>query len=97
MHLINAQTRDLETYIGNIPQYSILSHRWRDEELTYQTFRTSDKGVNLQGFAKIAAVCDLSLKRGIKYTWVDTCCIDKTSSAEYIESINSMFEWYEKA
>ncbi|KAH8156519.1 hypothetical protein CIB48_g11729 [Xylaria polymorpha] len=32
-----------------------------------------------------------------EFVWVDTCCIDKTSSAELTESINSMFRWYEKA
>jgi hypothetical protein len=26
--------------------------------------------------------------------WIDTCCIDKTSSAELSEAINSMFDWY---
>jgi hypothetical protein len=26
--------------------------------------------------------------------WIDTCCIDKTSSAELSEAINSMFKWY---
>ena len=30
----------------------------------------------------------------IKYLWVDTCCIDKTSSAELSEAINSMYSWY---
>lgn len=29
--------------------------------------------------------------------WVDTCCIDKSSSAELSEAINSMFAWYRKA
>jgi hypothetical protein len=28
------------------------------------------------------------------WAWVDTCCIDKTSSAELSEAINSMFKWY---
>ncbi|KAK4209716.1 hypothetical protein QBC37DRAFT_449800 [Rhypophila decipiens] len=31
---------------------------------------------------------------GLKYVWIDTCCIDKTSSAELSEAINSMFSWY---
>ncbi|KAJ1322901.1 HET domain-containing protein [Microdochium nivale] len=98
MYLINAETRRLEYHIGSsIPPYSILSHRWRDEEVDHQTFQTPDKGAHLQGFAKIAAACEQSIKQSIKYTWVDTCCIDKTSSAELTESINSMFEWYEKA
>ncbi|KAH8600210.1 hypothetical protein B0O99DRAFT_649524 [Bisporella sp. PMI_857] len=39
-------------------------------------------------------------ERGVtvyKYFWVDTCCIDKSSSAELSEAINSMFCWYQKA
>jgi hypothetical protein len=31
------------------------------------------------------------------YVWIDTCCIDKTSSAEFTEAINSMYRWYQKA
>jgi hypothetical protein len=38
--------------------------------------------------------CEQAKREGLKYVWVDTCCIDKTSSAELSESINSMFEWY---
>lgn len=34
---------------------------------------------------------------GFQYAWIDTCCIDKDSSAELSESINSMYKWYEKA
>lgn len=28
---------------------------------------------------------------------IDTCCIDKSSSAELTEAINSMFKWYKRA
>ena len=31
------------------------------------------------------------------YIWIDTCCIDKSSSAELSEAINSMYRWYEKS
>lgn len=31
------------------------------------------------------------------YVWVDTCCINKESSAELSEAINSMYSWYERA
>jgi hypothetical protein len=27
--------------------------------------------------------------------WIDTCCIDKRSSAELSEAIDSMYRWYE--
>jgi len=32
-----------------------------------------------------------------QYAWVDTCCIDKASSVEFTESINSMCQWHEEA
>ncbi|KAK0649253.1 hypothetical protein B0T16DRAFT_409711 [Cercophora newfieldiana] len=31
---------------------------------------------------------------GVEWGWIDTCCIDKTSSSELSEAINSMFRWY---
>jgi len=98
MFLINAYTQRLESFIGDtIPPYSILSYRWGPEEVDHQTFKSQDRGAALRGFAKIASACSKSIVQGIKYTWVDTCCIDKTSSAELIEAINSMYGWYQKA
>ena len=31
------------------------------------------------------------------WIWIDTCCVDKTSSAELSEAINSMYAWYQGA
>ena len=33
----------------------------------------------------------------VGWTWIDTCCIDKRSSAEMSEAINSMYRWYANA
>ena len=30
----------------------------------------------------------------LEWAWVDTCCIDKSSSSELSENINSMYKWY---
>jgi len=49
------------------------------------------------GYWKIKKACEQALKDGLDYVWVDTCCIDKTSSAELSEAINSMFRWYKGA
>lgn len=49
------------------------------------------------GFSKILNCCEQAKKDGIDWVWVDTCCIDKTSSSELSEAINSMFEWYQKS
>ena len=47
------------------------------------------------GYAKITACCALALSSGWEWLWIDTCCIDKTSSAELSEAINSMYKWYQ--
>ena len=43
---------------------------------------------------KIRDFCITAQKYGYRWAWVDTCCIDKTSSAELSEGINSMFRYY---
>lgn len=47
------------------------------------------------GYHKVLATCKQARHDGLKYAWVDTGCIDKSSSAELSEAINSMYTWYE--
>lgn len=49
------------------------------------------------GYAKIEGCCRRAVEQGVDYVWVDTCCIDKRSSAELSEAINSMYNWYKQA
>ena len=49
------------------------------------------------GYWKIQNTCRQARKDGYKWVWVDTCCIDKRSSAELSEVINSMYRWYENS
>jgi hypothetical protein len=104
MRLINTKTLELREFVSDeeLPRYAILSHTWGDEEVTFQELSKlkSSSGTECRaksGFLKIEQTCRLARDRDIKYAWVDTCCIDKTSSAELTEAINSMFRWYEKA
>ncbi|KAH6658305.1 heterokaryon incompatibility protein-domain-containing protein [Truncatella angustata] len=46
------------------------------------------------GYLKILGACDQARRDGIRYLWCDTICINKESSAELSEAINSMFKWY---
>ena len=99
MRLINTKTMQLEDFtVRKIPEYAILSHTWTEEEVTFQELTgQSDTFIRKAGFAKILRTCVLARANDIKYAWVDTCCIDKTSSAELTEAINSMFRWYKNA
>ncbi|KAK4213701.1 heterokaryon incompatibility protein-domain-containing protein [Rhypophila decipiens] len=49
------------------------------------------------GYDKIERCCARARAYDIEYVWIDTCCIDKTSSAERSEAIKSMYGWYEGA
>lgn len=97
MWLIDAKTFQL-VYFLQCPtgQYAILSHVWGKEELSFDEFR-NDGGQNKVGFEKIKLCCEQALDDGLEYAWVDTVCIDKRSSTELSEAINSMFEWYRQA
>ncbi|PIL29956.1 hypothetical protein GSI_07867 [Ganoderma sinense ZZ0214-1] len=44
--------------------------------------------------AKIRDACATARKEGFRLIWIDSCCIDKTSSSELSEAINSMYAWY---
>ena len=46
---------------------------------------------------KIRKCCIFAEKEGFEWLWIDTCCIDKSSSAELSEAINSMYAWYAAA
>ena len=74
--------------------YAILSHTWGDDEVSFQDMADLERARKKKGFSKIERTCQLARDRNIEYAWVDTCCIDKSSSAELTEAINSMFRWY---
>ena len=50
-----------------------------------------------EGFDKIVNGCARAKGDGHRYIWIDTCCIDKKSSAELSEAINSMCRCYQNA
>ena len=103
MWLINTSTLMLESFYGDaIPAYAILSHTWGADEVSFQEFRTAKTSPEANitakaGYRKIEATCGRAEKHGYGFVWVDTCCIDKSSSAELTEAINSMFHWYQQS
>ncbi|KAN0104144.1 HET domain containing protein [Hyaloscypha variabilis] len=98
MRLINARTLKLGLFPDPVDEpYAILSHTWTDDEVSFQDMQDLSFARTKKGFSKIEATCRMAVHNGLQYVWVDTCCIDKTSSAELSEAINSMFSWYKNA
>ncbi|KAI0098507.1 heterokaryon incompatibility protein-domain-containing protein [Nemania sp. FL0031] len=82
----------------DIPPYTILSHTWgRDDQEVSFADMIAGKGKDKQGYRKIEFCSNQTQIDGLRHFWIDTCCIDKTSSAELTEAINSMFCWYQCA
>lgn len=81
-----------------LPPYAILSHTWGadEDEVTFHDVKDG-LGKSKAGCSKIKFCGSLARKDGILDFWVDSCCIDKDSSAELSESLNSMFRWYQRS
>jgi hypothetical protein len=102
MRLLKLEKSDdfsIHLFIGdNTPRYAILSHTWGPDgdEVTYSDL-TNRTGKSKAGYNKIVFCAEQASKDDLQYFWIDTCCIDKSSSAELTEAINSMFQWYREA
>jgi hypothetical protein len=92
MRLINTTSIELERFTGKVPPYAILSHRWEEEEVTLEDVKHGDAAIGMRGYRKLRLSCSMAAQEGLNYIW-----IDKTSSAELFEAINSMFRYYKEA
>ncbi|KAF1937825.1 heterokaryon incompatibility [Clathrospora elynae] len=91
-------TSDLSDEDVSSYPYGILSHTWgRDDEEVNFADLTKGSGKTKVGYNKLRFCEKQAAHDGLRYFWVDTCCIDKSSSAELSEAITSMFRWYRRA
>ncbi|KAH9942514.1 heterokaryon incompatibility protein-domain-containing protein, partial [Epithele typhae] len=111
MRLLHTQTGQLCSFDGpSIPPYAILSHVWsRPDDPGHVSEQSYQDVVEVSALShpehsilpslspKIQASCAITNRHGYQYLWVDTCCINKSSSAQVSESINSMFAWYARS
>ncbi|KAF2655277.1 HET-domain-containing protein [Lophiostoma macrostomum CBS 122681] len=96
MYLLDTTTLRLEHFVSNIPYYVILSHTWGEGEVTFDDIH-KEYARDMPGYDKVRRCCQQAVADGFKYAWIDTCCIDKRSSAELSEAINSMYRYYNEA
>ncbi|KAK8035488.1 hypothetical protein PG993_010483 [Apiospora rasikravindrae] len=97
MRLLNTLTLELELFIEP-PPYAILSHRWTEDEVLFEDVgKPLSEWQGKAGASKVLQGSVTALSLGHRYLWIDSCCIDKKSSAELTEAINSMYMWYRDA
>lgn len=100
MWLINVHSYALEEFLGEgeTPPYAIISHVWSrpaSAEVTFREMREDLASAQSKPcFMKIFHSCVIAKSHDLSWVWIDTCCIDKTSSAHLSEAINSMYRYY---
>jgi hypothetical protein len=96
LHIEDDSSLSLAPFLGNelIPQYAIVSHTWSDDEVTLQDLREGTAQKKEEGYKKLMLYRNFAVEDGLRYLWIDTCCIDSTSSVELSEAINSSYRWY---
>lgn len=79
-------------------RYAILSHTWEKDELVYEdSIYGMEESKSKTSQDKVHIACEIAAQDNYEYVWIDTYCIDRRSSAELSEAINSMFAWYRDA
>ncbi len=101
MRLVNTHTLKLEEIPDDQarPSYAILSHTWGadDDEISFRDIQQGFVEKPGNGHFKFVQCCRQAKIDGLEYVWIDTCCINKDSSTELSEAINSMYQWYKDA
>lgn len=85
----------------DIPPYAILSHTWSlnpEDEVSFADIQNGTSATKpAEKTRKVRKAIERAKFDGYGFLWIDTCCIDKTSSVELSEAINSMYRYYENA
>ncbi|KAK7440037.1 hypothetical protein VKT23_017288 [Stygiomarasmius scandens] len=99
--LIDTNTLELVEFGEDkpIPSYAILSHRWiSGEEVVHNEFiHLQEETKKTSGYLKIEAACEQACEDGIRYIWIDTCCIKQGNHADVKTNITSMYAYYQNA
>ncbi|THV05667.1 HET-domain-containing protein [Dendrothele bispora CBS 962.96] len=97
MRLLNTGSYELKEFYTDVPKYAILSHTWysTEEEVIFQDLQKPEvAGEKTKGWRKVKRACAYAQMYQFEWIWIDSCCINKESSAELSEAINSMFQYY---
>ncbi|KAI1456324.1 HET-domain-containing protein [Annulohypoxylon moriforme] len=106
MHLLDVKTRRLRKNVEEksgiaVEKYAILSHRWlaREDEILFQDIESNDHTLleKKLGLYKLTQCCKQAESDGLKYVWIDSCCVNRSDSTELQEVINSMYRYYENS
>lgn len=83
--------RSLPVEDEECPPYEEVEESSTEDQSTARSLRAR------HGYQKILNIAEHCRVSQIGYFWIDTCCIDKTSSLEVTEAVLSAYRWYRDA
>ncbi|KAJ8506969.1 hypothetical protein ONZ45_g10609 [Pleurotus djamor] len=92
---LEALKPQVDSLIELSTRFAIISHTWDSTELSYKAVMEGRQC--LDDDPKFTGLCKTATAYKCRYVWMDSVCIDKSSSSELDESISSMFTWYQNA
>ncbi len=99
MWLLDADTKQLGrvSEATGTPEYAIFTHCWKEEDVDFHDIQNLDSAQQKAGLTVVENACSTALAAGVWKLWIDRLCIDRTSSGELSEALNSMFQWFQNA
>ena len=74
-----------------MPRYAILSHTWgADAEEVSCKDMIDGAGTSKPAYDKIRFCGEQAVSDNLQYFWIDTCCIDKSSSTKLQENAGAI-------
>ncbi|KAJ8495483.1 hypothetical protein ONZ45_g12838 [Pleurotus djamor] len=94
--LYDVKERAFATDLPRDTEYAILSHRWGNDELSFEEL--TEWSGNPETFnPKFDNFCQVAENYGCRYVWIDSACINQSDAEELEASIRSMYLWYKNA
>ncbi|KAF5350767.1 hypothetical protein D9758_010383 [Tetrapyrgos nigripes] len=89
---------DEEITFQDIQSLATLADTCNTRQVTFSDIQAFLPPAQLKkGYMKVVQACVRARNNAFDWIWIDSCCINKESSAELSEAINSMYQYYEDA
>ncbi|KAH8896349.1 hypothetical protein GQ53DRAFT_852500 [Thozetella sp. PMI_491] len=97
MKLLCTATLQLYTFRSatHIPPYAALSSCWKEGDVFWVDSMSDTSDPSDSDDEKVKTACSVAQGLGYSWLWAHTACVDKSSTEELSEAINSNFRWFQ--
>jgi hypothetical protein len=99
MRLIHTEKCEVHDFLDalSIPRYAAISYSWEADEVRHGNLRETSLASEKPSLQELKEFCLQAGNLSLEWLWVDTVCVNRSSSAELSEAINSTFKWFRQS